>query len=401
MSKIFRGLTDALISELDQGVVDHAIPESRIPTERYCSQAQLDAERRVLFSQLPIIVAQSAEVAEIGQSLVDTSTGRSVVIVRAKDGVLRAFINACRHRGTRLADSSCSRKAFVCPYHGWTYGLDGELLSIPHEEAFETLEPSRRRLVSVSVAERHGFVWLGASSSDQVGAHLGPLDADLDAFGLASHHVFVTTECEREANWKLVIDLFLEGYHLRTLHRNSIYPFFLDARGKVGRYGDHVGAVSARKTIAEATPADLDRSLRDYVTPNFLIFPNTILIAHPDYFSRLSVYPTATNRFRWVHSILIENEPTTDKEREHWQRSADLIEGQVFQKEDLWMAEQMQQGIEAGADTELVIGKLESGIRWFHESIEHHISSASADLVSENAPNQGNPIVQIRSPRSG
>src|SRR5262245_49734907 len=146
------------------------------PAERYRDPAWLSREAALF--QLPQIVGASAALAPGGCLPVDLS-GRSALVVRADDGVARGFANACRHRASRLVDDSCTRKAIVCPYHGWTYDLRGTLVHVPHAEAFAGM--ARRDLHPLPVAERHGLVWLG----DDVDAFLGELAGDLAAVDLA------------------------------------------------------------------------------------------------------------------------------------------------------------------------------------------------------------------------
>ena len=264
-------------------------------------------------------------------------------------GTLRAFANACRHRGTRLVDAPCQAKAIVCPYHGWTYDLAGTNIHMPHAEAFPGI--GNRDLVPIPVVERHGLVWLG-------GYHAGELDADLAAIDLANHVVYQRSHVERACNWKLVIEAFLDGYHIRVLHRDSIYRFFRDAIALAEPIGPHIRAVTARRQTESA-------DLRELGTPSFVIFPSTVIIEHPDFVSVLTVYPLAPDRTHWDHMMLVPR----DGDSAHWAKSWQLIEETVFQREDLWVCEQIQKSINSGATDELVFGRLEDAVRYFHDAL--------------------------------
>src|SRR5688572_17802445 len=139
----------------------------RIPAARYRDQAWLDGEL-ALFRDAPRIVAASSDLAA-GACLPIDLPGASALLVRDAAGTVRAFANACRHRGTRLVDAPCAAKALVCPYHAWTYDLTGALIHVPHAGAFPGLEPARRGLTPRPATERHGLVWLG----DDVDGYLG------------------------------------------------------------------------------------------------------------------------------------------------------------------------------------------------------------------------------------
>lgn len=350
---------ERLIERLRRGEGMSA-PPFELSSDRYVSPEQL-ARERPLFSR-PRIVTLSSTIPASGLWPYD-APGLSAVLTRGSDGVLRAFANACRHRATRLVDAPCSAKAMVCPYHGWTYDLAGALLHAPHAATFGAA-CEHRDLVPIPVAERHGLVWLGGDP----GVHLDALDADLAALGFRDHVVWRSSTVTRRCNWKLVVEAFLDGYHIRILHRDSIYRFFLDAMSLAEPVGPHIRAVSGRRALKEA-PASLEGAdLRLLATPSFLIFPATILIVHPDFVSIVSLTPLGPERTEWRHTMVVPSARAS--EEEHWNRSWALIEDGVFQREDLWVCEQVQRGVEAGATMPLLFGALELPIAWFHAAID-------------------------------
>ncbi len=349
-------LTEQLRAELAGQVP--AYPPFAIPADRYRSEAWL-ARERSLFAA-PRIVAASASVAEPGACVPVDIPGTSAILVRGQDGVLRAFANACRHRATRLVAAACQAKALVCPYHGWTYELTGALRHVPHPEAFTGV--ARRDLVELPVAERHGLVWLRGEPQ------LGALDGDLAALGLADHVAYQQVRITRRCNWKLVIEAFLDGYHIRVLHRDSIYRFFLDAASVAEPVGPHIRALTGRRALREA-PADLAAvDLRLLTTPSYLVFPATVVIVHPDFVSVITMHPLTADTADYDHLMLIP--ASRAHETEHWAKSWALIEEGVFQREDLWVCEQIQRGLAAGATDELLFGTLEFPVRWFHDAID-------------------------------
>jgi len=338
-------ITDALRQggSLEQG------EPLRVPAERYTDAAWLVRERRLF--ELPRIVAASSEIAPGGCLPVG-----STLLVRDREGTLRAFANSCRHRGTRLVDAPCAAKAFVCPYHGWTYGLDGALVHVPHDEAFAGVDLARRGLMARPVVEHAGLVWLGGDGA-------GGLAGDLEVIGLGDHVAYRRAHATRRCNWKLVIEAFLDGYHVRFLHRDSVYRFFIDAASIAEPVGRHIRAVTARRTLRDA-PAGTP--LRELGTASYLVFPATIMIEHPDFVSIMQVAPEAPDVTVWDHLMLVPR--ARAGETEHWDKSWQLIEETVFQREDLWVCEQIQRGLAAGTE-ELLFGTLEGAIRWFHDAI--------------------------------
>jgi Rieske 2Fe-2S family protein len=360
-----------------------------VPVAHYMDGDRLVAERTRLFRSMPIPIAHVSEIKNSDHNvLVRDLDGVSLVLTSSHPdggggGAIRGFRNSCRHRGVRLLREDCKAKALVCPYHGWTYGTDGALIHIPHPQAFPTCDRARQGLVPVSIEERHGIIWASLEEgAPNVASHLGgALDDEIASHGFDSHVVGARVVTEQRGNWKMLMEAFLEGYHIRQLHRNSVYPFFLDSRSVAEREGLHVRAASARRAAKEIRPEQLadhlakGTSLRDIATVSYVLFPSTTLIMHPDWTSLVVVQPLATDRFVWSHTQLIPEEPKTDEAKAHFARSFALIEGNVFQKEDLLMCAEMQSGLETGANTMLTFGLLESPALWLHEGIASSLSS--------------------------
>jgi phenylpropionate dioxygenase-like ring-hydroxylating dioxygenase large terminal subunit len=354
-----------LIAQLRAELAAPPVHETfRVPADRYTSAAH-HARELALFAG-PFVAAASRELVPGACLPVDVPEGedrtgtvrrRSALLVRDVGGTVRAFKNACRHRATRLVDAPCAAKAITCPYHAWTYDLAGKLAHVPHPEAFPGL--GNRDLVELPCAERHGLVWLG--TADAAG-FLGELDADLAALDLGDHVVWKASRVQRACNWKLVVEAFLDGYHIRVLHRDSVYRFFLDAASVAEPVGPHIRAVTARRTLRDRS----DGTARELTTPSFLLFPATTVIAHPDFVSLVSVRPLAPDRTDYQHVMLVPS--ARAGEREHWDRSWALIEEGVFQGEDMWVCERVQRGL-AELD-ELLFGSLEHAVAWFHAQID-------------------------------
>jgi phenylpropionate dioxygenase-like ring-hydroxylating dioxygenase large terminal subunit len=378
MSKIVGDMIEALREARARGEAPPPAAWHELPAAHYRDPARLADEQRALFRRLPLVAGHDTELAP-GTSLARDVAGVPLILARDAAGQARAFLNACRHRASRLCDDevACPRKAFVCGYHGWTYDLGGRLLHVPHAEVFAGLELAARGLVEVPLAARHGLLWVvpvpGAALD--LDAHLLGLDDELAA-ELADHVVFRRARTERRCNWKLVIDAFLEGYHIRHLHRDSVYRFFLDGFGHAERVGPHVRAVSARRTLGDTALA-----LRDRATPSYLLFPNTVLVLHPDFVSVLVMTPLAVDRVSFEHTLLVPTARAGDIA--HYDRSFALIDGGVFGGEDLVACEAVQRGLAAHADEHLIAGGLERAVPWFHDAIADAIASSGADLPRE------------------
>lgn len=357
-----------LIEQLRAGLgwAGGGTPPLAVPAERYRDPVRHDRERARAFAPAPRVIA-AARAIEPGRVVPVDVAGAALILTRDDDGTVIAHANACRHRGTRLVDAACAAKALVCPYHGWTYDLRGRLLHALHAETFGGACDGRD-LRRVAVEERHGLIWLCASTAG-VDTYLGALAGDLAALALDRAIAWRTSRTVRRCNWKLVIEAFLDGYHLRVLHRDSIYRFFLDAVSVGEPVGRHIRAVSGRRALRDAPPAlDGIADLRTLGTPSYVLFPGTVVIEHPDFTSVLTLTPLTAGSTEVEHAMLVPADRAG--ETEHWDKSWALIEDGVVQREDLWACEQIQRSIDAGATDELLFGSLEQPVHWFHASLD-------------------------------
>jgi choline monooxygenase len=202
------------------------------PTENYLSAERFAAEMNMI-RRLPVVFAPSAALAEPGDYIARPVAGVPIIVVRDTDKTLRAFRNACRHRGTMLCEGAGHTKVFRCPYHAWAYGLNGDLQHVPHEHGFPDLNKADHGLVPIhEVTERGGLIFVSIEQPMDTGAL-----QDLPALLPEDHTVFDSQESEYDFNWKLNIEATLEGYHIKPTHEESFYPYGYDNLNVVETYG--------------------------------------------------------------------------------------------------------------------------------------------------------------------
>jgi nitrite reductase/ring-hydroxylating ferredoxin subunit len=225
--------------------IDFGQYEMRVSTDRYTDRRIAEQERELIWSRVWQVVGREDEVPEVGDWLEYRLVDQSYVVVRGQDGRLRGFVNACRHRGNQLCaggKGSCgSAGRFVCPYHHWSYGLDGPLLRVSRPDLVGPIEKSEHGLLPVSVDTFAGFLFLNPDpDASPLAEHLGEV-ADL----LAPYHleemVPVLNVRERiDCNWKVVVDAFSEGYHVDSIHPELLRVLTIDsAKERFGFFGDH------------------------------------------------------------------------------------------------------------------------------------------------------------------
>lgn len=387
-----------LVHRIDQarrtGSREMGIEAGTVPVSRYIDPAHWRQEQDVLFAQWPIAAAHSSEVPA-GSALPFDALGVPIVLTRSRDGRARAFFNVCRHRGMALIASAGSEparatpcKSLVCPYHGWTYELDGRLRHRLHAETFDGIDPATLNLVELPCDETGGLIFVKRTPGPTFSAatFLNGLENHLQWLGLADMQVFRKVDHIYPANWKLTVDAFLEGYHIRVLHRDTIFPFFADAYTVNLHAGPHQDSLVARRAAFDAFETPRDRyALCKLATPTQLLFPNTFLIWHPDYVSLIGMFSPAVDSVRWVHTMLIPPDRSGDDWTAHWEKTFALIEQTVFQQEDIATAVAIQRGLASGANAGLHAGRLEHEVLRFHGGIDAAIGGTLVPAGSEPA----------------
>ncbi|MBV8762342.1 MAG: Rieske 2Fe-2S domain-containing protein [Deltaproteobacteria bacterium] len=364
-------LVRRVLAHLEHRTTDHDDHATSQPVSAYLDPVRHDRERVALFRRVPLLVGRASQLASPGDFFTHDASGVPLLIVRDDAGTIRAFLNVCRHRGTRVEAAPCgAKKAFVCPYHAWTYGRDGALLSIAHPSGFAGFE--RRGLVEVPCAEIAGFIAVAPSPDappiDRT--WLGPLADELLGFMPASSHVYAPTVMSKAMSWKLAIDVFLESYHLRPTHKQTIYPLFFDNLGLVDRVGPHLRNVFPKRSIRELANLPSDTwELRRRANVLYHLFPNTLVLVEPDHAAVLHLWPQGPDRTLLTSYTLVP-EPPNDKARAYWDANNAILYGAI--EEDFAMGESIQRGLASGANRDVIFGAFEHALAHFHRQIDLH-----------------------------
>lgn len=365
----------ALATALADGGTQRRPGITYVDAAAYTSPERHAAEQARIFARLPLVIAPSALLPEPGMSVAHDGFGKPLLVTRDKAGQAHVFLNVCRHRGTRLVEGgevACNPR-LVCPYHAWSYALDGRLTGLPRADAFPGLDKGDYALIRLPTCETGGLIWFAFDEGADF-AHPRTLGADFDAFGLGGLHLFRRRTHDVAANWKLIMDAFLESYHVSRLHAATIGPFFKDGVATADTIGPHQRSAVGRDVDEAAVRAGDWPTLRSAITYTYQMFPGTVLIVSPDYVNLMVMMPQAHDRVLVEDFMLIPEPPRTEKALRHWEKSWALLDGGVFGSEDFRAAALGQEGLATGAVKRLTLGTMEGGIRVFHDAVEAHLA---------------------------
>lgn len=199
-----------------------------LPVDTYTSQEWFEREQRELFGKCWQFVAMSSDIPEEGDFLAVEIGAFPLVIIRGKRGKIHAFHNICRHRGTQLLRvAGKGVKVIKCPYHDWTYSIEGELKAIPSKQKFPDIDMSKLGLHPARVDTWRGMVFANPDSdAESLRSWLGQMDAE---FGPHQPEKLVeyekTLRYEVKANWKIFVENYIDGYHLSHLHSETLQNY--------------------------------------------------------------------------------------------------------------------------------------------------------------------------------
>jgi Rieske 2Fe-2S family protein len=283
-----------------------------LPQAAYTSDEVLAWERDRFFSSTWVCAGRSSDLASPGDRRAVQIGDDAVMVVRGDDGVLRVFYNVCRHRGHELmpCGSTAHRNAIHCPYHAWTYALDGSLRATPRFDAPASFSPAEHGLVPVRAEEWHGWVMVNVSGDAPPLAHyIGDLSTLIAPYECDRLVVAASHEYELAANWKLPIENYQECYHCPAIHPELCVVSPPTSGDNYDLPGAWIGGTMDLEPHAEtmsmsgASGGVVLRGLEGHELERQVVyigvFPNLLLSLHPDYVMTHRIEPLAPGR-SWV-----------------------------------------------------------------------------------------------------
>jgi phenylpropionate dioxygenase-like ring-hydroxylating dioxygenase large terminal subunit len=357
-------ITERVLSHIANRSTDAGEELWREPVENYRSKQRFDAEIQRVLRRSYTAFCPSAALPEPGSFISRDAAGTPIVAVRGRDGVIRAFQNMCRHRGMRIAADSGCVNAFVCPYHGWTYELDGRLRHIPHAEGFPGLDKSHHGLAPLHVVERLGLVFISqAPSAPQFEL------AGIPELAGKDQKLYATSERVTAANWKIVLEGFLEGYHIRATHPESFFPYGFDNLNVVEHIGPHSRVTFPFRRIEKlAAVPPSERRVTGFVTFVYHLFPNALVTVLSNHTNLLVLEPLGVDRtnvvaYSWTNRTVDDPEAMEAATR-------DSAFTETGASEDRAIVSAIQRGVGSNANESFIFGRYESAIVHLHRTLD-------------------------------
>ncbi len=410
-------LLSELLGQLEAGRNVDAGVRYRVPTDAYVDPDLARREWHTFFQNHPQLIGLSGDLPEPGSFFTADSFGTPVLATRDDAGRFRAFVNACRHRGVRVAnDERGSRRRFMCPFHNWTYGNDGALVGIPREHDFGPVDRTCHGLIELPADERHGMLWVHPQPDGHLDVNdlLGEL-ADEIAEWRAGDLVYLgESVIEKRLNWKLANDTFGETYHFGRLHKNTLGQLFHGDALAYRVFGRNHRFVFASRAIdklrelpEEAWSIDGTANVLYYLFPNiqFNVGRDSVSLIkiYPDpedpnrsvtrighYFSRDAIAAAESSEQLITAENVYEFESRAEATAFTLEASMEVFDSTIEQ-EDYLMGETTQQAARNGLLKHLNFGRNEPALHHYHNTFREALNLPPLEPIDAGMEAAGQP----------
>ena len=368
------GLAKRLLAHNLNGTTDQADGIMVKPVADYTDNEIISSEVNKIFYDHPVPIALSAEFKENNSYKAAKVIDTPLLITRGEDGVVRTFINICKHRGAPVCPEGTGKKSkFNCTYHGWMYNNTGNLVNIFKSDTFGDIDKSKIKLTELFCEERSGFIWacLNPDIKYDLNQWMNGFDAELDDIDLENWHLFKSIKINGPM-WKICWDGYTDGYHHHMVHPETVGKNTIVNLIAHDTYGPHQRFAFGLKNIDELS----DIEEKDWEPENHLrlihsVFPNSSISAIQNEHCLVSIiFPspdlqeTVTTQY-----ILCLKEPKTKEEIKKAEEFAELSRTAIID-EDYPINFKIQESIHSKANTEFLFGKNEPIQQHYHNWID-------------------------------
>jgi phenylpropionate dioxygenase-like ring-hydroxylating dioxygenase large terminal subunit len=358
----------------EAGTIPQTDDVLKVPASHYYDTERWRAEMDKIFKRLPLMVAMTAELREVGDYKAMDVGGVPVLLNRDDNGEIRAWVNMCSHRGAQIMDEGCGNThRFTCPYHAWSYNRSGELTGIFQNKDFGDIDKSENGLTPLPVKESAGLIWIitDPKSELDIETFLSGYDDLLNHFDFENWYHFASQRVEGP-NWKIAYDGYMDLYHLPILHKNTFGPDFPN-KAIYYPYGPHQRVSGPDPSLAEFKDKPEEEWPTSRLTAGvWTIFPH-VSIAGFDGGGRAvmisQLFPGDTPETSYtIQNYLMEKEPAEDQIEAANEQFKFLK--YVVQEEDYATGIKQQQALKTGAKEHVMFGRNEGGGHNFHRWVD-------------------------------
>ncbi len=377
--KEYNEIAERVVSHVENNTTDQADSILSIPTSDYTCKKRWDSEIEKIFKELPLMLALSIEIPNKGDYKSMEVVGIPVLITRDKDSKIHAFRNVCSHRGAPLAGEEIgNRNRFTCPYHGWTYSNQGDLIGILENEKFGELDKSCNGLEALPCEEFGGmiFVTLTPNLELNLDEFLEGMKPEIEHFELQNWH-YHGFKIIHGANWKIAFDGYLEGYHFSTAHKDTILPMTKQGIMDFSSFGPHLRIAFASTNIDEIHELPKNEWWKkegagvDFVRT---LFPNISISLGLGIGQIAQILPgkTPDTNTTILHYVAPEK-PKNKEEIAELDHFMNFLRD-VVNDEDYALGLEIQRGLDSNSKENVIFGKNERGNQFFHKYVDFFIN---------------------------
>ena len=367
-------LAKRLLTHNLNGTTDQADGIMVKPVADYIDNEVISSEVNKIFYDHPVPVALSAEFKEKNSYKATKVIDTPLLITRGEDGVVRTFINICKHRGAPVCPDGIGKKSkFNCTYHGWMYNNTGNLVNIFKSDTFGDIDKSKIKLTELFCEERSGFIWacLNPDIKYDLNKWMNGFDTELDDIDLKNWHLFKSIKINGPM-WKICWDGYTDGYHHHMVHPETVGKNTIVNLIAHDTYGPHQRFAFGLKNIDELS----DIEEKDWEPENHLrlihsVFPNSSISAIQNEHCLVSIIFPSTDLQETITTqyILCLKEPKTKEEIKKAEDFAELSRAAIID-EDYPINFKIQESIHSKANTEFLFGKNEPIQQHYHNWID-------------------------------
>lgn len=356
--------------DIKRGYDTNASRTMSLRAEAYTEQSWYNVDLREIIAKTWQWVCHVEKLRKPGDYIAVEVAGHPVAVVRDREGVLRAFYNVCKHRAHHLLSGEGNTARIMCPYHAWTYKLDGQLVRAPHTENLEDFVAKNITLDQVKVEEFCGFVYVNldgqaeplAKLSGDLGTEIRHWAPDIEQLTFGHRLTY-----RINSNWKNVVDNFLECYHCPTAHKDFCTLVDMDTY-KVTTHGIYSSHMADAGKTGNSAYDTSNAKVRTHAV--WWLWPNTCLMRYPGRSSMivLNIIPAGPELTLETYDFFLET-PEPDATEKEAIRYLD----EVLQVEDIGLVESVQRGMRTPAFTQGRIindpdgsGQSEHAVHHFH-----------------------------------